>query len=639
MKVFIIRCAVLLLAPLASAAAADGDVLLFSFFRGNGEAGTYLAWSEDGVKFAPLNDDKPIFPPAPWPGQNLTRDPSIIYRDGKFRAVWTSSWKGRVFGYAESADLVHWSEPLKVQPFPDSVAEEDQPQNVWAPEIHWDSAQKNFAVLFSSTTDRESRDGDGSNNNGKDGNDHRIYITRTVGGKTFSPAKPFFDQGFSVIDAQMAPDGGRWVMAVKHEQEIPLGGKNLRLTFAPLDLSKPWSPVSAPVFGPGSPIRPQEKVEGACLVKWRGQWHLYTDAFANHHYSMAISPDLKTWTDHTGDLVLPPNNPRHGTIFRAPRSAVGFLKAASARPAMYFGDTTRLGRPFAKDPCVIRFGRRYLLYYSTAPRAKELAPPNAPRGWAIGIAESRDLVNWKKVGELLPAQECDKNGLCAPGAIVLDGKVHLFYQTYGNGPRDAICHAVSEDGLRFARDASNPVFRPSGEWTAGRAIDAEVVEHGGRLLLYFATRDLAMKVQMVGVAAADRRSSFGRDAWKQLSDAPILKPELPWERKCIEAPSVIKRGDTLFMFYAGGYNNEPQQIGVASSKDGVKWKRLSAEPLLPNGPPGSWNSSESGHPGVFADDDGQTYLFFQGNNDKGRTWFLSCVKIAWDGDKPRVLVK
>lgn len=320
-------------ALLAPAVVADGEVLLFSFFRGNGEAGTYLAWSEDGVHFQALNDDKPVFPPAPWPGQNLTRDPSLIYRDGKFRAVWTSSWKGRVFGYAESADLVDWSEPVQVQPFPDFLPAEDQPQNIWAPEIHWDPAQKNYAILFSSTTERESGDGDGSNNNGKDGNDHRIYITRTTDGKTFSPAKLFFDQGFSVIDAQMAPAGERWVMAVKHEQEIPLGGKNLRLTFAPLDLSKPWSPVSAPVFGPGSPIRPHEKVEGACLLKWNGLWHLYTDAFASRHYSMATSPDLKAWTDRTGDLVMPPDNPRHGTVFRAPRSAVGFFKPVAAAGA------------------------------------------------------------------------------------------------------------------------------------------------------------------------------------------------------------------------------------------------------------------------------------------------------------------
>lgn len=304
---------------------------------------------------------------------------------------------------------------------------------------------------------------------------------------------------------------------------------------------------------------------------------------------------------------------------------------------MHFGDTTRLGRPFSKDPSVIRFGGRYLLYFSLPPWAKELAPPEAPPGWGIGIAESRDLVRWNPVAELAPEQECDRNGLCAPGAIVLNGKVHLFYQTYGNGPRDAICHAVSEDGLRFERDASNPVFRPSGAWTAGRAIDAEAVPHGDRLLLYYATRDPAMKVQMIGVAAAGLDSGFGRDAWTQLSDGPILKPELPWEKRCIEAPSVIRRGDTLLMFYAGGYNNEPQQIGVAASKDGLAWTRLSTEPLLANGVPGAWNSSESGHPAIFGDEDGQTYLFYQGNNDKGKTWYLSLVKIGWDGNRPMVV--
>ena len=159
---------------------------------------------------------------------------------------------------------------------------------------------------------------------------------------------------------------------------------------------------------------------------------------------------------------------------------------------------------------------------------------------------------------------------------------------------------------------------------------------GDKLLLYFATRDPAMKVQMIGVAGADLKSDFSRSAWKQLSDGPILKPELPWERNCIEAPTVCRHGDALFMFYAGAYNNEPQQIGCATSQDGLHWTRLFQEPLLPNGQPGEWNSSESGHPGIFTDDDGQTSLFYQGNNDKGRTWFLSRVKIDWKDGKPIV---
>jgi predicted GH43/DUF377 family glycosyl hydrolase len=310
---------------------------------------------------------------------------------------------------------------------------------------------------------------------------------------------------------------------------------------------------------------------------------------------------------------------------------------AGMHPLFKWADTTRLGRPFSKDPSVIRFGNRYLMYFTLPAFAKELAPSNAPRGLSIGIAQSSNLLNWEKVGELRSVQACESNGICAPGALVLNGRVHLFYQTYGNFPKDAICHAVSSDGIQFERDASNPVFRPTGDWNNGRAIDAEVFPDGERLLLYFATRDASGKTQELGVASAPLKSDFGRTNWTQLCDQPILKPELPWETRCIEAPTLTRRGDTLVMFYAGGYNNDPQQIGVATSKDGVHWTRSSSTPLLPNGRPGEWNSSESGHPGYFADADGRSYLFFQGNDDRGKTWLLSCMEIGWEGITPRLI--
>lgn len=308
-------------------------------------------------------------------------------------------------------------------------------------------------------------------------------------------------------------------------------------------------------------------------------------------------------------------------------------------PPMYFGDTSRIGRPFAKDPSVVFFRNRYLLYFSLPAPGKEFLgnAPGAP-GWAIGIAESRDLINWRKIAELTPDPNAphEKNGVCAPGARVLNNRVHLFYQTYGNGPKDAICHASSADGLTFERNPTNPIFHPTGPWTAGRAIDAELIPFNGRMFLYAATRDPDMKIQMLTGAFSDPKANFVRNSWTQIGNGPILKPELPWERECIEAATCLVRNRQMYMFYAGGYNNQPQQIGCAVSRDGLSFTRLFQQPLVPNGPPGSWNSSESGHPGVLVTPDKRTLLFYQGNNDNGKTWYLSYVEIGWRGNLPYV---
>ncbi|MBQ5784842.1 MAG: family 43 glycosylhydrolase, partial [Alistipes sp.] len=289
------------------------------------------------------------------------------------------------------------------------------------------------------------------------------------------------------------------------------------------------------------------------------------------------------------------------------------------------------GMPFSKDPHVVKFEGRYLMYFSIPPFKN-----NPSSGWNIGIAESHDLINWTMVGEITPAKdaEYEKKGLCAPGALVRDGKVHLFYQTYGNGRNDAICHAVSEDGINFKRNPTNPIFSPTGEWNCGRAIDAEVFYFKGKYFLYFATRDKDFKIQMQGVATAPANTNFNREDWTQACDEPILKPELDWERRCIEGASITRKGNRLFMFYAGAYNNEPQQIGIATSKDGIHWERISTEPFLRNGAEGEWNSSESGHPHIFTDEDGRTYLFYQGNNSKGKHWYLSQKEVLWRGKKP-----
>jgi predicted GH43/DUF377 family glycosyl hydrolase len=298
---------------------------------------------------------------------------------------------------------------------------------------------------------------------------------------------------------------------------------------------------------------------------------------------------------------------------------------ASGLASMKFADTSR-GRPFSKDPSVVWFGGQHLMYFTMPPKTGDTR-------WGQAVAASPDGHTWRTVAEIGRQGEAEARGICAGGAIVLGGRVHLFYQTYGWGRGDAICHAVSDDGVTFTRNPANPIISPTGAWTCGRAIDAGPVVIGDQLFCYWATRDPSYQVQMVGAhstALAGLADDFVNARWYQRGGGPLLKPKLVWEKQCVEAPTIVKRGNTYVMFYAGGYNNQPQQIGYATSTNGLNWTQASSQPFLRNGTPGTWNACESGHPGIFRDpQDRSTWLYYQGNNDYGRTWYLSRRRVWW----------
>ena len=305
---------------------------------------------------------------------------------------------------------------------------------------------------------------------------------------------------------------------------------------------------------------------------------------------------------------------------------------------MQYGDASRTGEPFAKAPTVLRNGDRYLMYYSITSYTGDMVPEAATperKGWHSGIAESRDLVHWFRVGEL-DLRDTKGNpiwGGVAPCVKVIDGQIHMFYQRRW-GPahnNNNIWHAVSKDGITFTNTFDEPIIVPSTKWSIDRSIDAEVYRVGNKMILMFATRETTQTVQMLGMAEAPYGSDYGPDKWTLLSvDEPFFKPDFPWEQHCIEAPTVIKHKGLWYMFYAGAYNHELQMIGLATSKDGYNYQRIEPNGLLyTNGAPGTWNAGESGHPGVFQDEDGSVWLFYQGKATKDGNYNLSVCKVLF----------
>ena len=330
----------------------------------------------------------------------------------------------------------------------------------------------------------------------------------------------------------------------------------------------------------------------------------------------------------SGATLLPAQGAKRGKRVR---------QAVLTPTEMRYGDTVRTGIPFAKDPTVIRKGGRYFMYYSIPAYSPDRVPDKLASlqgGWNAGIAESKDLIHWERVGDLDLRDSHGQRiwGAIAPCVKRFGGKIHMFYQRYWEkAGNNNIWHAVSRDGITFVNTSDEPVFVMDAAWALNRSIDAEVYRVKDRLILLFATRDPEGKVQMLGMAHAPYRSDYGPGKWTlDSTEGPLLKPDFEWEGHCIEAPTVIRHKGIWYLFYAGAYNHERQQIGLATSEDGIRFTRIPPEGLLfPAGEEGTWNHGESGHPGVFQDRNGKIYLFFQGKAELKGNYRLSVCQVEF----------
>ena len=289
---------------------AGNNVYLFSYFKDNGQDGLHLAWSRDGYTWSALNHDSSLLQPT-VAKDRLMRDPCIIRgADKKFHMVWTVSWNDGGIGYANSPDLVHWSE----QQFIPVMKDEPTARNCWAPEIIYDASHKEYMIYWATTIPGRFMAGDTA---GDDKYNHRMYYTSTKDFKTFSKTKLLYDHGFNVIDATIQKGGNRFVLFLKDETKKP-PQKNIRVAFS--------DRLAAGYGLPSAPITGDYWAEGPTVIKIGKSWVVYFDKYTQHTYGAVSSTDLVHWTD-ISDKISFPKGTRHGTVFTITKKEFDRLRA------------------------------------------------------------------------------------------------------------------------------------------------------------------------------------------------------------------------------------------------------------------------------------------------------------------------
>jgi len=284
------------------------DGYVFTYFKGNGEDGLHLAYSEDGYKWNTLKNDTSFLTPEVGKDK-LMRDPCVIKGgDGLYHMVWTVSWTDKGIGYASSKDLIHWSK----QEFIPVMAHEEKTRNTWAPEITYDEKSKTYMIYWASTIDGKFPE---TKSEEEKGYNHRIYYTTTKDFKKFSKTKLLYEPGFNVIDASIVKTDNGFTMFLKDETKVPVQ-KNLKIATSK-KLEGPYTKASEPITG-------NYWAEGPTAIEINNEWVVYFDKYTQKKYG-AVKQTSKGWED-ISDQISFPEGTRHGTVLKVSSEEINQLK-------------------------------------------------------------------------------------------------------------------------------------------------------------------------------------------------------------------------------------------------------------------------------------------------------------------------
>ena len=187
----------------------------------------------------------------------------------------------------------------------------------------------------------------------------------------------------------------------------------------------------------------------------------------------------------------------------------------------------------------------------------------------------------------------------------------MWFTGWDSAAINRIGYATSPDGIHWAQHSGNPVLSEgaAGAWDAYGAYNPTVIRDGSTYKIWYHGHDGSQS--RIGYAT----SPDGINWTKRPTAVLDLGPSGAWDTIGVGAPTVIKDGATYKMWYEG-YDGWWWRIGYATSTDGINWTKHSGNPVIKEGPSGSWNEGHNGGPSVVKV--GSAYhMLFAGNDADG----------------------
>ena len=182
-----------------------------------------------------------------------------------------------------------------------------------------------------------------------------------------------------------------------------------------------------------------------------------------------------------------------------------------------------------------------------------------------------------------PSGSWDSQGAYAPSVILDNGIYRMWYSGFD---AKGIGYATSEDGIHWTKYENNPVLNLGslGAWDDDDVYFPTVIFDG---LIY--------KMWYCGYDGVTRRIGYATSEdgihWTKYESNPIIYrgPADSWDDANLDTQSVISDNGTYRMWYNAS-DNITWRIGYATSEDGIHWTKYTGNPVLYEGPQGTWDS-------------------------------------------------